>query len=89
MGEEVISDRTNIVRRMRTLSLRNQPHKVKTNSCTATSKGISHFFNDERYTTFKDWMFIHREELVSTKVNAYNHGDGPIDKSWHPYMRKG
>lgn len=43
-----------ILRKRRTLSLRDHPHQGKTNTCIAAAKESSHFFTEGTYTEFRD-----------------------------------
>lgn len=85
---EHISDRRKIfrnvrnqLRKRRTLSLRGHLHQGKTNHCIAMAKASYHFFQDGRYTTFKDWRFVHRARLcLTTKLNRCNFSSENKDK---------
>lgn len=91
VGDEIISKRNavfhtlhNILRKRRTASLRERPHKGKTNACIAAAKESSHFFKDGNYTRFKDWRFVHRARLGLFSLNGYRRPirkkPGPVNK---------
>lgn len=71
IGDEILEDRAAVFRPIRkylrskhTLSLRGHPNQGKTNTCIAADRSSVHF-NEGKYTTFKDWRFIHRARLGS------------------------
>lgn len=89
VGDEFVKERRGIFRAIRkylritrTISLRNHPHQGKTNTCVAAARSSCHFFTDGKYTTFKDWRFIHRARLgLFSNLNAYNHASGHNNKN--------
>ena len=87
VNEEVISDKNKVFRTLhgvfrkaRGRRLRELPHQGKTAQCFGATKLSSHFLNEGKFLSFKQWRFIHRVRLGLVPLNANRHNSRPIDK---------
>ena len=66
-----------VFKKIRYQRLKDLPHQGKTAHCFGVFKSSSHFLNEGKFMSFKQWRFIHKARLCLVSLNAYKHGSGP------------